>query len=101
MRCCIPKPGKPNQNAHLERYNRIVRHEWPDLHVFESAEKAYLLTTQWFWEYNTELSTIAGADGPRGWLLDKAAQSRPKRLISQPNAFIIGRDFCGYYESTG
>lgn len=32
------QPGKPTQNAHIERYNRTVRHEWLDMHAFESVE---------------------------------------------------------------
>ena len=48
------QPGKPNQNAYVERYNRTVRHEWLDMHAFESIEQAQLLATQWLWRYNNE-----------------------------------------------
>ena len=29
-----------NQNAYIERFNRTVRHEWVDLHLFESVQQA-------------------------------------------------------------
>jgi len=48
------QPGKPTQNAYVERFNRTVRHEWLDLHAFDSIEHAQLLATQWLWEYNNE-----------------------------------------------
>lgn len=48
------QPGKPTQNAYIERFNRTVRHEWLDMHVFESIEQAQLLATQWLWTYNNE-----------------------------------------------
>ena len=31
---------KPQQNAHIERYNRTVRHEWLDQNIFETIEEA-------------------------------------------------------------
>lgn len=33
------QPGKPWQNAYVERYNRTVRHEWLDLYIFETIEE--------------------------------------------------------------
>jgi len=48
------QPGKPRQNAYIERFNRTVRHEWLDLHVFDSIEQAQQLATQWLWIYNNE-----------------------------------------------
>ena len=64
--------GKPTQNAYIERFNRTARHEWLDLHLFESVEHAQLLATQWFWLYNNQRphSEIGGV--PPRKLLDVA-----------------------------
>ena len=67
------QPGKPNQNAYVERYNRTVRHEWLDMHAFESIEQAQLLATQWLWRYNNERPNSAIGGVPPRWLLDKVA----------------------------
>lgn len=48
------QPGKPTQNAYIERFNRTARHEWLDMHLFNSIEHAQLLATQWLWTYNNE-----------------------------------------------
>lgn len=40
------QPGKPTQNAYVERFNRTVRHEWLDLHDFESVQQAQYLATE-------------------------------------------------------
>lgn len=53
------QPGKPQQNAYVERFNRTVRHEWLDQHLFESVEHAQLTATQWLWRYNTERPNMA------------------------------------------
>jgi len=53
------QPGKPQQNAYIERYNRTVRHEWLDQHLFESVNHAQLTATQWLWRYNNERPNMA------------------------------------------
>ena len=63
------QPGKPTQNAYIERFNRTVRHEWLDLHIFESVEQAQQLATEWLWTYNNERPHMArGGVPPRSLL---------------------------------
>ena len=62
------QPGKPTQNAYVERFNRTVRHEWLDLHSFSSIEHAQLLATQWLWTYNNERPHTAIGGIPPRWL---------------------------------
>ena len=48
------QPGKPTQNAYVERFNGTARREWLELNIFEDIEHAQLLATQWQWTYNNE-----------------------------------------------
>ena len=48
------QPGKPQQNAYIERYNRTVRHEWLDQNIFETIEEAQDQATEWLWTYNND-----------------------------------------------
>ncbi|MCF7981799.1 MAG: IS3 family transposase [Pseudomonadales bacterium] len=66
------QPGKPTQNAYIERFNRTVRHEWLDMHHFESIAHAQLLATQWLWQYNNERPNMAIGGVPPRRLLDAA-----------------------------
>ena len=56
------QPGKPTQNAYIERFNRTARNEWLNMHIFDSIEHAQNLATQWMWVYNNERphSSIGG-----------------------------------------
>jgi putative transposase len=60
------QPGKPTQNAYIERFNRTARHEWLDLYHFDSIGQAQNLATQWLWTYNNERPNSAvGGIPPR------------------------------------
>ena len=56
------QPGKPQQNAYIERYNRTVRSEWLGQYIFETIEEAQDQATQWLWTYNNERPNL-GIDG--------------------------------------
>ena len=53
------QPGKPQQNAYIERYNRTVRHEWLDQNIFETIEEAQEQATKWLWTYNNDRPNMA------------------------------------------
>jgi len=60
------QPGKPTQNAYIERFNRTVRQECLNLHLFDSVEQAQNITTQWLWIYNNQRPHFAlGGIPPR------------------------------------
>jgi len=48
------QPGKPQQNAYIERFNRTVRGEWLGQYIFETIEEAQDQATEWLWTYNNE-----------------------------------------------
>ena len=46
------QPGKPTQNAYVERFNRTHRMELLDCYVFESLQEVRLMTEDWLHRYN-------------------------------------------------
>lgn len=48
------QPGKPQQNAYVERYNRTVRYDWLAQYLFDSIEQVQESATRWLWTYNHE-----------------------------------------------
>jgi len=48
------QPGKPQQNAYIERYNRTVRYDWLAQFLFDSVEEVQEYATRWLWTYNHE-----------------------------------------------
>jgi len=48
------QPGKPNQNAYIERFNRTYREELLDQHLFLSLTDVRDATYWWMIEYNEE-----------------------------------------------
>ena len=48
------QPGKPDQNAYIERFNRSYRTEVLNAHLFESIAELQALTMTWLRIYNEE-----------------------------------------------
>jgi len=53
------QPGKPQQNAYVERYNRTVRYDWLNQYIFTTIEEVQDAATRWLWTYNNERPNMA------------------------------------------
>ena len=53
------QPGKPQQNAYIERFNRTVRYEWLAHYHWSSLDEVQDHATQWMWTYNHERPNMA------------------------------------------
>lgn len=48
------QPGKPTQNAYIERFNRTLRNEVLDAHIFHSLSQVRDIIHHWMTAYNEE-----------------------------------------------
>jgi putative transposase len=53
------QPGKPQQNAYVERFNRTVRYDWLTQYLFERISEVQEYATRWAWTYNNERPNMA------------------------------------------
>jgi putative transposase len=48
------QPGKPQQNAYVERFNQTVRHEWRSQYYWDDLAHVQHFAIEWMWQYNQE-----------------------------------------------
>jgi putative transposase len=48
------EPGKLDQNAFIERFNRTYREEVLDAYLFEGRDEVQSMSDEWMTEYNQE-----------------------------------------------
>ncbi|MCK0512352.1 IS3 family transposase [Aromatoleum buckelii] len=53
------QPGKPAQNAYVERFNRTVRYEWLSQYYWSDLDEVQLFATQWMYNYNHDRPNMA------------------------------------------
>ncbi len=53
------QPGKPQQNAYVERFNRTVRYDWLNQTIFGTIEEVQNTATDWQWTYNNVRPNMA------------------------------------------
>lgn len=54
IRILYIQPGKPAQNAYIERFNRTYREEVLNMYLFNNLHEVQVITGQWLVEYNYE-----------------------------------------------
>jgi len=59
------QPGKPQQNAYFERFNRTVRYERLSQYYWENLEEVRLFATNWMYDYNCVFHGIVNSISPK------------------------------------
>ena len=77
------QPGKLDQTAFIERYNRTYRTEVLNAYVFESLDQVREISTEWLQSYNEERphESLAGLP-PATYRARLEASSSPLKLSS-------------------
>ena len=72
IRLEFTQPGKPQQNACVERYNHTVRYSWLNQYLFDSIKAVQDYATDWLWFYNHERRNKANGGLPPKRMLNAA-----------------------------
>ena len=78
------QPGKPNQNAYIERFNRTFRHEVLDAYVFSSLREVREITRHWITAYNEDRPHHSLGSTPPAMFRRQVEQARHSTLELSP-----------------
>lgn len=73
IKLCFIQPGKPQQNAYIERFNRTVRYDWLNQQLFADIDEVKEQATTWLWTYNHIRPNMAIGGITPAMKLDRAA----------------------------
>lgn len=80
------QPGKPTQNAYIERFNRIFRQEVLDAYLFENLHSTRVIAQDWVEDYNNNRPHESlGNKSPRTYLRDVDSGKPP--ALKSPAGF--------------
>lgn len=84
------QPGKPQQNAYIERYNKTVRYDWLAHYLFETVADVQDYATKWLWPYNHERPNTSIGGVPPKQKLPTAARPlwRPEARSAGATVFL-------------
>ena len=84
-------PGKPDQHALVERFNRTFRHEVPDAYVFESLDQVREISAEWMRESNEERPHETLDRMPLSvFRAHQTVGNSPNRRVSLTGEFTVG-----------
>lgn len=88
IRIIFIQPGKPVQNAYIERFNRLFREDILDAYIFEDLSDLRKLAAEWMEDYNKyhphdALGKISPLDYKRNFVLGGTSQNKDSIEIEE------------------